>query len=526
MTCPDSKTWDLLSMNLLTEDVAESLRRHSQECEKCSRAWHEAARRHDELRSAFQEFDCDHDQRREQLMTLLPRTTSAKEPGVVLWQRWLGGVAMIFQQRSVRWAAAALVPAACLIAALYLMADGGTAFAAVLAKVRQARTMVCDVVTTTTAVKGQLPDALTVEPRRGRMAISIDGDEHAVLYEYEQFGRTYRSLFTGDKAYVRDGDKLRVISSADAAQRGSMESWLDRLLKVREAPDRELGEQVIDGRRAIGFEIAGWKMGLGTKPTEGRPTPVDSESQFRVWVDVEQDLPMRIESYQQFVLPDATGAIHVQWDNIKWNVPVDPAEFERPSAEEIAKAETIETPAVDESTFIDVMRAWVESGAKAEAAIELMKKKAQEKGEPLPAEMSSLFERAALGAGYPERLDMSWLSGAFAARSTLGLLAETLPQLEPPPAGVSDEGRAKLVSERAKAGALAGAKAASDAMLKATAVAAFYQRLAYELREPEYFGATAKPGDAEAVLLKWRLDDGRYRVIYGDLHADAVESKD
>jgi hypothetical protein len=299
-----------------------------------------------------------------------------------------------------------------------------------------------------------------------------------------------------------------------------------RLLKVREAPDRNLGEQVINGRRAIGFEIAGWKMGLGTKPTKGSPTPVDSESRLRVWIDVEQNLPIRIDVDQQVVMPDATGAIHSQWDNIKWNVPLDAAYFQPPSEEEVAKAESIQTPAVNEATFIDVMRAWVESGEKAAAGIDLIKKKAQEKGEPLPAELTPLFEKAALRAGYPERLDMSWLTSAFAARSTLALMADTLPKQEPLPEGLSAEERAKLTSERAKEGATAGAQSASGAMLKASAVAAFYRQLANEQRDPEYFGAAVKPGDPEAVLLKWRLDDGRYRVIHGDLRAETIDSKD
>jgi hypothetical protein len=243
-----------------------------------------------------------------------------------------------------------------------------------------------------------------------------------------------------------------------------------------------------------------------------------------------------MEADQQFVMPDATGAIHSQWDNIKWNVPLDAADFQPPSEEDIAKAETIQTPAIDgatvtiqtpaivESTFIDVMRVWVESRENAEAAIDLMNKKAQEKGEPLPAEMTSLIERAALGAGYPERLDLSWLTSAFAARSTLALMAETLAKQEPLPEDLGAEERARWISERANETAMAGAQSATGAMLKATAAAVFYQKLANERRDPEYFGDTVNPGDRQAVLLKWRLDDGRYRVIYGDLQADTVDS--
>jgi len=34
-----------------------------------------------------------------------------------------------------------------------------------------------------------------------------------------------------------------------------------------------------------------------------------------------------------------------------------------------------------------------------------------------------------------------------------------------------------------------------------------------------YYGTTVKPNDKEKVLLRWKLDDGRYEVIFGDLRA-------
>jgi hypothetical protein len=108
----------------------------------------------------------------------------------------------------------------------------------------------------------------------------------------------------------------------------------------------------------------------------------------------------------------------------------------------------------------------------------------------------------------------------------MAMLAKTLPELKPIPADLDEEERAKLISARAKESGMAGAQAASEASLKATAVAVFYQKLANEQRDPEYFGATVKPGDSAAILLKWRLDDGRYRVIYGDLQVETVDSAD
>lgn len=52
-----------------------------------------------------------------------------------------------------------------------------------------------------------------------------------------------------------------------------------------------------------------------------------------------------------------------------------------------------------------------------------------------------------------------------------------------------------------------------------------FTRLACILRDnPDaaYHGKTVGPEDAGKVLVRWQLEDGRYQVIYGDLHAEVV----
>lgn len=528
MICPDAKTWNLLSMNLLDECRAETLRQHCLECERCRAAWQDASRQHSELLDGFEAFDCNHDQRRDQLMAMLPEPVpfSERESHVALRRPWLGGITMSLRRHKTRWAAAALLPAACILFAFFLMTGEKTAFADMLEKMRQAKTMTCDLVTTVTVVEGKLPDGFPTKPKRGTHSVRFDGDTRAELSEYEHSGRKIRSLLLGGKAYIWDGDKLQVISLAEAVHHRAVEDLLSRLLEVRESPDRNLGEQMIDGRRTVGFEIAGWKLGFGTRPTKGSPTPVDSDVRTRVWVDVEQDLPIRLEYDRKIVMFDSVATMHHKWNNIKWNVPLDPADFRPPSEEEIAKAETTQVPAINEAAFVDGIRAWLESKDKAQAGFDIMKKMAQERGKEFPGEMSTFVETAVLDAGYPERLDMLWLNGGFVARATWGNLGEVMSELKPIPKDLDKEERAKLAKARAEESAKAGAQAASEASRKAIPVAAFYQNLANEQRDPEYFGATVKPGDSKAVLLKWKLDDGRLRVIYGDLRAETVDSAD
>ncbi|HJT33794.1 MAG TPA: hypothetical protein VJ783_17235 [Pirellulales bacterium] len=40
-----------------------------------------------------------------------------------------------------------------------------------------------------------------------------------------------------------------------------------------------------------------------------------------------------------------------------------------------------------------------------------------------------------------------------------------------------------------------------------------------------YYGKTVGPDDKDKVLLRWKLDDGGYHVVYGDLHNETVDAE-
>ena len=58
-----------------------------------------------------------------------------------------------------------------------------------------------------------------------------------------------------------------------------------------------------------------------------------------------------------------------------------------------------------------------------------------------------------------------------------------------------------------------------------TSFFAFHIKLVQEKRDPVYYGETVLPGDVDLVLLRWRLDSGEYKVIYGDLHEETVSAE-
>jgi len=52
----------------------------------------------------------------------------------------------------------------------------------------------------------------------------------------------------------------------------------------------------------------------------------------------------------------------------------------------------------------------------------------------------------------------------------------------------------------------------------------FYYARAKE-KGAEYYGKTVTPKDADKVLMRWKVSDNEYRVIYGDLHTETVTSE-
>ena len=51
-----------------------------------------------------------------------------------------------------------------------------------------------------------------------------------------------------------------------------------------------------------------------------------------------------------------------------------------------------------------------------------------------------------------------------------------------------------------------------------------YEYLVHQGKDVVYYGDSIDPEDGDAVLVQWRLSDGRYRVILGDLRVRTVSA--
>ena len=54
----------------------------------------------------------------------------------------------------------------------------------------------------------------------------------------------------------------------------------------------------------------------------------------------------------------------------------------------------------------------------------------------------------------------------------------------------------------------------------------FYMTLVQDKKDPAYYGNQLTPDDVDAVLMRWKLDNGKYKVVFGDLSTVEMEYED
>jgi hypothetical protein len=218
------------------------------------------------------------------------------------------------------------------------------------------------------------------------------------------------------------------------------------------------------GRKDLdGIEVLGYEID-GQLLGLGSGEGVRSE----LWIDAQTYLPVRyLAEIPMPEMPGGTGGmLEMVYDQFEWDTPLDPQLFVPDIPADYTRLEaTMPTP--DEAALI-----------------------------------KGLENYAELAGKYPPALNQGTIVTDFAA--AIG---------------------ARIGSALAR-----GEKAPSQQELMQKGVEigsgiAFYQKLAREGHSPEYYGKTVKPGQADAVLVRWQLADGQWRVIYGDLRVGTVDAQ-
>jgi hypothetical protein len=221
-----------------------------------------------------------------------------------------------------------------------------------------------------------------------------------------------------------------------------------------------LGQSVTDGITVEGFQTKdpAYKGGFFGQADLGWGP---EKVDVKIWVDINTFLPVRSE--EDILAKDGTY-LHEVSSDFRWNVPKDKAGFETNVPDDYTSpVGDLIYPPTDEENAIKGLRIYAD-----------------------------------LAGTYPNSLDKQIIE----QESKKLIWGDTASWEE-------------LTAEEIT-------KITNDKTMPILTLADFYKTLVADEKEPAYYGKTVTPTDADKILLRWKLSDSEYRVIYGDLHAETV----
>ena len=223
---------------------------------------------------------------------------------------------------------------------------------------------------------------------------------------------------------------------------------------------KSLGMSTIDGIRVEGFQTNDPNYALGMFDK------VDS----KLWVDVKTQLPVLMEMKVQTKEP-SNNTINCIINNFQWNVPVSKAEFEPVIPDDYTSLTPgpVKFPAINEETVIKGLKLYAD-----------------------------------LFGSYPKELNPM----------TIFQMSKIKDSNTPAAKQFQEESKKLSLEEW-------GQKLADTDMPIAGAVT-FYMLLVQDHKDPAYHGDIVTPQDFDQVLMRWKVSDNEYRVIFGSLHAETV----
>ena len=385
----------------------------------------------------------------------------------------------IMKNRIAKLAAAAVIIIAVLAGLPFISENkSGIALAQVLERIEQARAYMYTMEMKTT---GKL-----IPFAQESKILATHSDDYGVKWYMENTdpntGKT-----TTQEIYILPEKKMAITIMPETKQFIRM-SFGDELLtrmKQQNNDPREMIKQImkceyteLDRTVIDGVEVQGFRT---TDPEFLSATGGDTTSiELTLWVDVENWLPFRsemdINSGEQMQI---TGATY----DYRWNVPVQASDFDPVIPEDFKPFSTdgMKMPGMSEADAIEGLRLFAE-----------------------------------LTGQYPKQMNMLELAQEIAALNKdnqyMKNLSEKLKEEK------EEMSRTTEMSEEEIRDAIM--KKSMEIMRPLQSIGFFYMMLVGDKKEPVYYGESVSPDDADKVLLKWKVSDDHYRVIFGDLTAE------
>ncbi len=372
-------------------------------------------------------------------------------------------------------AVAAIVLIACVIAlSLWRTTGSGIALADVLARVEQVKVVKFK---WTFKVFGEDPNKPWADTR-GTQLTSQEYGFKMILKKTDPNGgeRTGTEMYfppkkpaiwidRTEKTYIRMAKDAQAQDGRSPRQLADVKDPLSSLKGILNTKYESMGRSTMDG-----IEVAGFRTTDPNCVSQGRQKePSQGQVDVKIWVDVKTLFPVRIEGLSR---GGGRTFMSTTYD-FQWDVPVNASEFEPP-------------PIPDGYAITDMFP----ERANEENAI------------------GGLKQCVELLGNYPERIDFAYLWSGVEKSETPAALR------------VKEElkGLTGLERDQKKLDALKPMQFLNKFYRGLTGK--FYVGMAS--KDPAYYGKTVTPKDADRVLLRWKVSENEYRVIYGDLHAETV----
>jgi len=385
----------------------------------------------------------------------------------------------IMKSRMTKWAAAAAVIIIAVIVGINHFIGPvnvtSVALADVLERIEQAQAFMYKMRVTTSVGMFTGKPAETIEIEMD-YTITIS-NEYGMKWETEttdhNTGKTMTQIM-----YIRPGQKAAIMIMPEMKKYMQMEFDDDLVARTKKQNNdpremikqimgcqyTELGRSVIDGKEVEGFHTTDPAMFAG----------MGENIKYTLWVDAKSWLPVRCE--MDFKMGEQMQASSVIYD-YQWDIPVAASDFEPTIPEDYTplSSEAIRMPSMSEEAAIEGLKFFVE-----------------------------------LSGQYPKKLDMLNLAMEFAE-----LKKKELAELKKGEAS-KDAGR-KSKGEPNQVELEKVIKETMETMQPIQSLSLFYMSLVQGKKEPVYYGESVGPNDADKVLLRWKVSEGQYRVVFGDL---------
>jgi hypothetical protein len=187
----------------------------------------------------------------------------------------------------------------------------------------------------------------------------------------------------------------------------------------------------------------------------------------RLWVDVETDLPVQMEMEMQMETGARLMHMSTVMDGFEWDIELDQAIFEPNIPADYTLMADMELPGQNEGSVVQGLR---------------------------------IFAQIADGR-YPSSMTMTAvMKEAGNVLKSMGIDKDK----EPTP-----EQTQKMTKK----------------MMLLQAPYIFYAQLVQENKDPAYYGDKVTSNDVDAVLMRWKVSDDLYRVIFGNLTTENVSAE-